>query len=255
MELLKVLAEKFGVVAKPEDVIAAADQLLELRGAAAKNVGLESNSATRIILKATLDDAGVRAKYAAILGALGIEDPEAALDKIASLMAESAKLAEMAPEFAQLKQRQVEAEEQAVEEEVEAAVASTGVAASSTHYEGLKLALTALRKADPAKFAEKYPKQLLDKGRTVLGRVADPKTLTTKLTATSTTGKGAPAGAPAGGPSAAGGQIDVSVYPGANTMLRTCEFVKCSVQGAKDWPWEKVHEHASRLVRSGAVTG
>lgn len=255
MELLKVLAEKFGVVAKAEDVVAVADQLLELRGAIVQNIGLEANASHKIVLKATLDDSGVRAKYGAILGALGIEDPDAALDKIADLMGESAKLAEMAPEFAVLKQRQLEAEEEVMDEEVEAAVASAGVAASSTHFEGLKLALSVLRKNDPAKFAEKYPKAMLDKGRQALSRPGiDPTKLTSRITA-SNTGTGGPDAPPAGGVTPSGGQIDVSGYTGANKILRTCEFVKCTMDGAKSWPWNKVHEQASKLVRSGVVTG
>ena len=48
--------------------------------------------------------------------------------------------------------------------------------------------------------------------------------------------------------------IDISHHNGANLMLKACDFVRCSVQGADKWEWSKVHEHASALVRSKRVT-
>lgn len=247
MTILNVLAEKFGVVPKDEAVIEAVDQLLELRGAAAEALGLTKASATRIVLKATLDDASVRAKYGPILSALDVQDPDAALDKIAKLMEESAKLTEMAPEFASLKQRQLEDDEKEMDEEVEAAVASAGVSATSEHYGGLKIALSTLRKNNAEEFAKRYPKEKLDKGRQLLGKAvsqgADPNLLTTKITAG---GKGGNTPSP-------GNAIDVSAFEGANPILKTCNYVRASVQGADKWGWDQVHQHAVNLVRSGRV--
>lgn len=257
MDLLKVLSEKLGVVAKPEVVAECVDALLQLQHAAAKNVGLENTASTKVVLKATLDDSAVRAKYGPVLSALGVEDPDAAMDKIAKLMQESEELKSVAPEFASLKQRMAEIEEQEEEEEVEAAAASAGVTASSEHYEGLKVALSHLRKNNRDEFAKRYPKEKLDKGRAALGRLggADTSRLTSMTTATTVTAS--KAGATGGSPDTTqpAGQIDVSTYQGANTILRTCSYVKASVQGAKDWSWERVHEHATKLVKSGVVTG
>lgn len=247
MELQKVIAEKLGVVAKPEVIVEALDQLLELRNAAAEKVGLDKNAALKVVLKATLDDSGVRAKYVPLLQALGVEDPDAALDKVAKLMQESAELAKVAPEFASLKQRMAEVEQAEEEEEIEAAVSSTGVAATSEHYEGIKVALSALRKSNKEEFYKRYPKEKLKASRSVPQRTSkEVTTLTTQTT------KANPAESPNGG---AGGKIDVSGYKGANTILRTCEFVRATVQGADKWDWGQVHQHATALVRSGQVSG
>lgn len=260
MELLKALAEKFGVVAKPEAVTEAVDQLLELRGVAAKNVGLESSASTKVVLKATLDDSSVRAKFGPILSALGVEDPDGAMDKIAGLMEESAKLAEVAPEFAALKKRADEIEAAEQEEEVEMAVASTGVAASSDHYEGLKVALSHLRKSNPKEFATRYPKEKLDAARAKLGRSAgEVKTLTSKIAAGGDAGKGSKSN---GNDKPGSGQvIDLSGFSGPNITMKACAFV-CQQEGItleaakKDHSkWLQVTETASKLVRSGAVAG
>lgn len=255
MEILKTLASKFGVVATPEAILEAADQLTEVRTNLTKAFNLSGNVANAVLLKATLDDAAVRAKYVPLLSALGVENPDAALDKIAKMMADSAKLAEITPEFAALKAKEAEGEQAVADEEVETAVASAGVTASSEHYEGLKLALSTLRKADPAKFAAQYPKEKLDAARKALGKTTtagSPKVnaakLTSKIAATDNQESGAAA-------SSAGGVIDVSGYEGANTILRTCSYIRASVAGAKDWSWDKVHEHACTLARSKAVSG
>jgi hypothetical protein len=261
MELLKALAEKFGVVAKPEAVTEAVDQLLELRGAVAKNVGLEKTASTKVVLKAALDDSSVRAKFGPILSALGVEDPDGAMDKIAGLMEESAKLAEVAPEFAALKKRADEIEAAEQEEEVEMAVASTGVAASSDHYEGLKVALTHLRKSNPKEFAARYPKEKLDAQRAKLGRSAgEVKTLTSRIAAGGDAGKSGGTGNGNDKPGA-GNVIDLSGFSGPNITMKACAFV-CQQEGItldaakKDHSkWLQVTETASKLVRSGAVTG
>jgi hypothetical protein len=262
MDLIKTLASKLGVVATPEAIAEAADHLVELRGTVAKNVGLTATTANNVLLKAILDDASVRAKYVPLLSALGVENPDAALDKIATMMADSAKLAEITPEFAALKTKASEEEAAVADEDVEAAVETTGVTAESEHFDGMKIALSTLRKTDRKKFDEKYPKEKLDAARKAIAarkagsstivatsRNVDVTTLTRKIAATGNQQSGAGAG---GGE---GGQIDVSQFEGANTILRTCSYVKASVAGAKDWSWDKVHEHATTLVRSKAVTG
>lgn len=255
MEILKTLASKFGVVATPEAILEAADQLTEVRTTLTKSFKLSANAANSVLLKAVLDDATVRAKYVPLLSALGVEDPDAALDKIAKMMTDSAKLAEITPEFSALKSKEAESEQAVADEEVETAVASAGVTASSEHYEGLKIALSTLRKTDRKSFDLKYPKEKLDATRKTLGKSVaagstkvDAAKLTSKIAATGNQESGAAAGA-------SGGGIDVSQYEGANLVLKTCAYVTASVPGAKDWSWDKTHQHACTLVRSKAVTG
>lgn len=245
MDLLKILSEKLGVVAKPEVVAECVDQLAQLRVVAAKKVGLDKNASIKVVLEANEDDEAVRAKYVPLLQALGVEDPDAALDKVAKLMQESEELKAVAPEFAALKQRIAEVDQAEEEEEVEAAVSSTGVAATSEHYEGLKVALSHLRKYNKDEFYRRYPKEKLKALRSVRS-AKEVTTLTTQITKTN------PTLSPNGG---IGGKIDVSGYRGANTILRTCEFVRATVQGADRWDWDQVHQHATALVRSGQVSG
>lgn len=255
MEILKTLASKFGVVATPEAILEAADQLTEVRTTLSKSLKLSGNVANAVLLKAVTDDATVRAKYVPLLSALGVENPDAALDKIAKMMTDSAKLAEITPEFAALKAKDEVSEQAVADEEVETAVASTGVTASSEHYKGLKIALTTLRKNDRKSFDEQYPKDKLDATRKALGKTVaagstkvDAAKLTSKIAATGNQESGAAAGA-------SGGAIDVSQYEGANLVLKACSYVTASVPGAKDWSWDKTHQHACTLVRSKAVTG
>ena len=245
MELLKVLAEKLGVVAKDDAVTEALQGLLELRSKIADRVGLEVTASTKVVLKATLDDAAVRAKFGPVLAALGVEDPEAALDKIAGLLSDSAKLTEAAPEFAALKVRVDEMDAAEADADVEAAVASAGIAASSEHYAGFKVALTSLRVNNRDEFNRKYPADKLIKARTSMSALPiDAAVLTSKITTSTQASAASSAGA-----------INVSNYPGANKMLRTTEYIRCSIQGADKWDWSRIHEHASKLVRSGQVAG
>jgi len=253
MEILKTLASKFGVVATPEAILEAADQLTEVRTTLSKAFKLSANAANSVLLKAVLDDATVRAKYVPLLSALGVEDPDAALDKIAKMMTDSAKLAEITPEFSALKTKEAATDQEVADEEVETAVASAGVTASSEHYEGLKIALSMLRKTDRKSFDLKYPKEKLEATRKTLGKTSiagstrvDASKLTTKIAATDNQASGA---------GSTGGAIDVSQHDGANLVLKTCSYIRASVAGAKDWSWEKTHEHACTLVRSKAVTG
>jgi len=257
MELIKALASKFGVVATPDAILEAADHLTELRSTVVKQIGLSATTANSVLLKAVLDDATVRAKYVPLLSALGVENPDAALDKIATMMADSAKLAEISPEFTALKAKAAEGEQAVADEEVETAVASTGVVASSEHYEGLKIALSALRKNDRAAFDSKYPKEKLEATRKTLasttaaasvGAAVNAALLTSKVVATNN--QAAPA---AGGNQ--GGVIDVSSYEGPNKIMRTCSFIRSTVAGAKDWSHDRVHKQAVDLCRSGSVTG
>jgi hypothetical protein len=249
MNLLVTLAEKFGVVQKEEAVIEAVDGLVTLRQQVAGNLNLSKESATKVVLKAVATDADVRAKYTAILGALGVENPESALDKITQLIADGAKLVEMAPEFAALKAKEAQAEEAEIEADVEAAAASTGVAATSASFAGLKLALTALRKADKEKFYASYPKEVLRKPPAPKTTVTTtPEILMSKITA-------AVGGGQRPAPSTADQAVDVSGYEGANLILKTAAHIRASVAGAANWPWDRVHEQASKMVATGAVRG
>lgn len=245
---LKAMADKLGVVCSADAVANEVEKLVSLRETVAQSVGLEKTSSTKVVLAKAVDltDEGVRAKYGAIFDALGVGDSSAALDKVASLLEQSAKLTEMAPEFSVLKQRQAEADAAMEEEEVEEAVDEMGIAASASQREGLKIALTALRKADPAKFAERFPRKAPGaKLSTASARAASPAVLASRITAS------APAAGTVAGTEADG--VDVSGYEGGNLINKTISYVKASVPGAQSWTWDQLHNRAVALTRSKAV--
>jgi hypothetical protein len=225
MDLLKVIAESLGVVADAETVKDAVTELVTLRNAAAKAVGLEQTAATKVVLKATVDNDGVRAKYRAILAALGVEDPDGAMDRIAELIGQSEELKKAAPELAALRKAQAQSEEEEIEKEVEETMASRGWTD-----EGLKVALTHLRKNDPKTFAEKYPKTVKPP--------ASAAHLTSKIVPADKSGSG---------------KIDLSRYEGRNRTEQAIAFIKANDKDAAQLTWEQLNERAWLLIRSGQV--
>lgn len=245
MSFLKALADKLGVIAQEQAVLEALDGLVELRAIVASARGLDSTASTKVICKAAMTDNEVRAKFGPLLKALGVEDPDAALDKVGDLMTQSEELKKVAPELSALRKKAEEAEAEVADTDVEAAMASMSIAKTSEHYEGIKLAVTHYRKANTREdFFKKYPKAEANRAhltRTISGGTSagdDPAKVAASRTTTTETPKDA---------------VDVSAFSGSNLMLKTCEFVRASVQGAQSWPWDKVHEHASALVRSKKV--
>lgn len=247
MELLKALADKLGVVATEKAVLEALDGLCELRAVCASASGHDGNASIKVILKSTVSDADVRAKFGPLLKALGVEDPDAALDKVGDLMTQSEELKKVAPELSALRKKSEESEAAAEGEDVEAAMASMGIAAKSEHYEGIKLAVAHYRKSNKREdFFKKYPKA--EEHRTYLTR-----SISSAAPAVGTSDEPRRVAASRSEETPVAGSIDVSAYSGGNIMLKTCDFVRASVQGATNWPWDKVHEHASALVRGKKV--
>ncbi len=247
MEILKTLADKLGTVATEAAVLEAVDGLTQLRAVCASAQGHDSNTNLKVILKTQISDADVRAKFVPLLKALGVEDPDAALDKVGDLMTQSEELKKVAPELAALRKAGEAAEEQAQGEDVEAAMASMGIASNSEHYEGIKLAVSHYRKSNKREdFYKKYPKAEAANAHLT-------RTISATTTTTSDDPKKVAASRAAGTGDAPKDAIDIGAYSGANLMMKACGFVQASVAGAQSWPWAKVHEHASALVRSKKV--
>jgi hypothetical protein len=127
-------------------------------------------------------------------------------------------------------------------------MASLGISNDSANYEGIKLAVAHYRKGNSRDdFFKKYPK------------AEESRTYLTRSISTPTPAPAPKKGAPVTRVEASRGDeipkdaVDISAYSGANLMLKACEFVKLSVSGAQSWPWSKVHEHASALVRCKKV--
>lgn len=224
MDLLKVIAESLGVVADVETVKGAVTELVTLRNAAAKAVGLEQTAATKVVLKQTIDNESVRTKYRAILGALGVEDPDAAMDRIAELITQSEDLKKAAPELAALRQAKAEAEEQEIIDDVDE------LAASRNWSDDVKPALLEYRRSNPEGFAAKYPKQPKPP--------AAAAHLTSKIVPADKSGSG---------------KIDLSRYEGRNRTEKAIAWIKANDKDAAQLNWEQLNERAWLLLRSGQV--
>ena len=237
-DMLTKIAEKLGVQANESAVFDAVSQLVDLRGVVASSNALDASSATKVVLKAQLSSDEVRAKYGAMLKALGVADADAALDKIAATLAEAEQLKAMAPELANLKARVAAADAIEEEADVEEALEGLGLSKTSAGRDSVREALLASRKASGRDaFRQKFPAKAASASlaRHVSAERATERTVADNGDAPEAT--------------------DVSAYTGANLTLKACEFVKASIAGADKWPWDRVHEHATALVRSKKVKG
>lgn len=153
--LIKVLASKLLVQENDAAVQAAVEELLLFRALLCTLTGLPEGTANKRLLEAGAGAGDARGKLSAILGALGVQDPEAGIEQIAKIMEQAAQLTAVMPELAELKAAKKKLEEEEEVKDVEEALASKNLQKD----EGMRLALTALRKSNPAKFAELYPRK------------------------------------------------------------------------------------------------
>lgn len=150
--LIKILASKLLVQENDAAVTEAVEALLEFRGLLIKLSGLETGVSNKRLLDAGAGLGDARQKLAAILGALGVEDHEAGIEKIASIIEQAASLTAVMPELSELRAAKKKTDEEAQVSEVDQALAAKGLSGD----EGMKLALTALRAANPEKFKALY---------------------------------------------------------------------------------------------------
>jgi hypothetical protein len=157
-DLIKILSELLGTRENQEAVIAEVKDAIALRRRAVE-ITKCAKDANDDILDAVEDAvkgaAGARDKLKALASALGVEDPDAAVARIADLMNESAKLKELMPELEQLRQKAAEDAEREIESDVDEAMTSRNIGPE------FKDALILLRRAEPEKFLNLYPKQPL----------------------------------------------------------------------------------------------
>jgi hypothetical protein len=232
MAILKLLAEKLGVVENEEAVLGAVTELSALREAFATHIGLSATASSKVILKAAPDDASVRTKFGSILPMLGVEDVDAAMDKIAEVLAQAEELKTVAPELAALKKKEEEREEVEADEDVDAVLNSM----NATGNEGLRLALSHLRKSKPEEFAATYPKADLEK----------TKQLTRKVAA----GTEKP-----GVENGSGDAIDLSAFAGRNRVEQAISLLSAQQAGFKDLSWEDKNKRANTFLATGKVSG
>jgi hypothetical protein len=148
---LKVIASKLGVQETEAACVGAVDGMVTARTALCTKLGVKETVSDVVLLEAAGGAADARTKLTAILGALGVEDPDAAIKKISDVVQQAAQLTAVMPELTELRDAQKKTEETAAEAEVGAVMNSKGITD-----EGVKIALTSYRKADKAGFQKQY---------------------------------------------------------------------------------------------------
>jgi hypothetical protein len=229
------------------------------------------NLARRLKVKDTEDaillaiDQGQNAEQmlTSLLEALGVDDPQGAVTRIASLLKQAADLEQAMPELASLRDRVAKEDEQDANEEVDQAMAAHAMPPSA------RVALLNLRRADPKVFRETYP-------------LPDPKTA--HLTQALFTAPGARPTTPAAPPLGSGSSllsrlqpgangvglrppvapppplgagelaIDLAAYAGANAVQRAMSYVRAQPGGDK-LTFDEAHARGCDLVRALRAAG
>lgn len=149
-EFIKVLASLLGVRQSEDAVLAAVKDGVQLRSGMVEAFGLNRDG-LEIILAAGKEGAQAREQLLGLFGALGIEDPDAAADKIAEVMQSAATLKEVMPELEGLRVEKKKMEETVAEADVDAAIAACKL------HPSMKGALLLQRTTDPEGFAKSFP--------------------------------------------------------------------------------------------------
>lgn len=255
---IALLAKKLGVQPTAEAVMAALEAKFDFFIKLAKALGLSETAADAVLLEAAEGGKDARARLGALLKALGHEDVDGAIDRIANLMEQSKQLAEVMPELTDLKAKAAAAEEKEIEEDVEEAMASKGYPAE------LKDALLLERRADKAKFQAKYPRV-----RTAATTQATAPAAAPHLSLTLAAGpKGserpvlqqkdgkviiaAPGRAPNAGGADGTVEINLSRHAGANRFQRLCSYLKDTEDG-KNLSWDDICARAHELMVTKGV--
>lgn len=230
-ELIKVLASLLGVRENEESIKSAVRELAELRDGLTNTLGLSRDGAT-VILAAAKEGVDAKAKLLSLFEALGVQDPDAALQKVASTMEQAAKLTEVMPELEGLRADKEKADEASAEADVDAAIAARRLD------KGLKPALLLQRKNDPEGFAKSFPKIEAPTSKQHLLSPVATRGNTPQRVTVSRDGATVQLGGPEGGsPNApAGGDvIDLNDYEGANPTARAKAYLKAHVTN-----WDKL---------------
>jgi len=147
--LLLTLATMLGVRESEDAVTSATKDLVQLRAGLQETFGLERDT-TPILLGGAKELATAKTKLLNLFTALGIDDPDQAVAKVAQVMEASAKLKEVMPELEGLRVEKVKQEEAQAEADVDQAIAASKLPAS------VRPSFLLHRKADPKGFLEQH---------------------------------------------------------------------------------------------------
>ena len=149
-DLIKILAADLGVRENEGSIRTEVTALAQLRDQLTLAMGCRDGVA--VILAAAKEGVDAKAKLLGLLGALGVDDADAALAKVLTNIESASKLLEVMPELAGLKADKVESDKVSIEADVDQAIAASKLDA------GLKPALLLQRTSDPEGFAKSFPK-------------------------------------------------------------------------------------------------
>ena len=225
MALVKTLSAALGVAENDSAVTRAVDELVGTKKTLASKLGADEAS-DRILLQTAEELMGAKEKLAALLQAVGVENPEDAVIRVAELMAQAEKLKALMPELEQLKEEMMAIEETAIVDDVEEVMASRQLP------EEVREALLVLRRSSPSKFGEKFPKMQQDK---------------TPLLQSLTRGEPRVAGEG----NEASPEIDLGLYPGRNTTERAMAYLTKNHSG--EWDRQELWKAACLLKRRDGV--
>ncbi len=150
-KLIQALASALGVRENETAILSACKELGDLRTALVAEFDL-TRDGNAVILAAAKDGAGAKEKLLGLFGALGVEDADAALAKVASTIESAGKLLEVMPELEGLKAEAKKVEEESIESDVDSAIAASKLPVE------MKDALLLQRTSDPEGFAKSFPK-------------------------------------------------------------------------------------------------
>jgi len=228
MEILKVLAALLGVRESEDAVRSAVAELVELRDGVAKQLKLSARDSgatmLTILLKASEGGADARTKLSALLKALGVEDVEGAVERVASLISSAAELKEVMPELEGLRTSSKEAGKKMEEADVEEAMTSYSIP------EAARDAVVLLRETSKERFLAKFPKKAKPAAAAVAKGVTASQVavLKSKVAAAGATVK----------PAEGGGSdnvINLSIFDGRNPTEQAMSYLRANMAG-----WDKM---------------
>ena len=198
-----------------------------------------SDSTESAILLAAEQASTAADRLRAILQAVGVEDVEGAIAKIAELMDSAAKLRDLAPELDELRSFQQKTVEAEIESDVEAALAAHRLPADMADM------LRLFRRQMPEQFKEKYPRARVSE--TQLSQTVASAPGGTQVVANASRTRALPP------TNDDGHHLDVSAYAGANVTEKTIACLKATQAGFSDLSWDKQVKQAALFRRSGRV--
>lgn len=253
----KLIASKLQVLETEAAVVERVDGLLALRTSLAKHIGVPANANDSVLLEAAAGGADIRTKLGAILKALGVEDSDGAVDKVAGLMKQAKDLEAAMPELSELREAAAKTEEKSADADVEKVMNSKGIDDA-----GVREALALSRKTNKAAFLTRYA-DVLAAAPAAAPAAQTPGTayLTTNLTggtggaerkvtnnSDGSVNLSAPTVDKSGKPPGGKVRVDLSKTAGANRTAKAMNYVAEQAGGDK-LTYDQKFEAARKLLK------